>query len=1420
MRFCDELATSPPPVGPDEVAETAEFLSWMDQDHFVIAGYREYDLVNEDGKDLAVPIEGSGLGILRDGRRQRTAPSTALPARASALARERELLILTKANARSTIHRPIRLDYVGVRRFDAAGRVVGERRFLGLYTQRAYNSNPWEIPIVRRKVEHVLERSGVRPPLHAGKAVVQILETLPRDELFQASEDELLATTLGILRLEDRQRVRLFLRPDRYHRFFAALVFVPRDRYNTETREKIQRILLEELHGSEIEFSLSLSESILARIYFVVQVGGGLLPRVDAEAIERRIAEAVRDWRDELERALHERFGEERGSALVQRYAEAFPAGYRDDFDPRGAVSDIERMDALEGPQELALSVYRRPEEPSSRLRLKLFRREPIFLSEMLPILENMGLKVIGEHPYAVRRDDGAVIYVHDFNAIHTGPQDLDLASIEPAFRDTLMQVWQGTAENDGFNRLVLGARLAPRQVTVLRAACKYLLQARVAWSQTYMEQTLAASPMIARLLVELFEARFDPALEAGPSPVGAGGASRERAVERIGAGIRAALEAVPSLDDDRILRGFLAWIEAALRTNYFQSDADGAPHPYLSIKLEARQLAFLPLPRPRYEIFVYSPRVEGVHLRGGKVARGGIRFSDRREDFRTEILGLMKAQMVKNAVIVPVGAKGGFVAKRLPSGDDRDAWQAEVVESYRTFIRGLLDLTDNIVGSAVVTPPNVVRHDEDDPYLVVAADKGTATFSDLANEISAEYGFWLGDGFASGGSAGYDHKEMGITARGAWESVKRQFHEMGRDVENEDFTVTGIGDMSGDVFGNGLLLSRHMKLLAAFNHRHIFLDPDPDPAKSYEERQRLFKLPRSSWSDYDAKLISEGGGVFTRLAKSIAISPQVRAALGIAEDKLVPTDLINRILKAPVDLLWNGGIGTFVKASTESHEDVDDRANDAVRADGRDLRVKVVAEGGNLGFTQRARVEYAMAGGRINTDFIDNSAGVDTSDHEVNIKILLNAQVQAGELTVKHRDRVLEEMTGDVAALVLRHNYQQALAVSVAEDHARESIDAHSRMIRSLEREGRLDRALEALPTDEELIARKAAARGLMRPEIAVLLAYAKIDLKNDLLETDAPDDPYFVVDLESYFPAAVRERFRDATHGHRLRRQIVATSIVNSLVNRTGPSFAYRIQEDTGAPTTDIVRAYLTSREVYRLRAYWQAVEELDGKVPAAVQAGLFYEAEKVLERAARWFIRRPARGARHGGSDRGARARRRAGERAARRVCSRRPIARASKRRQQTLESRGVPAAVAERAARLEYLFPALDMVDVARERGVEVTRAAGLYLAAGAELGLHWLRGAIAKIPTDVYWHRLAAASAFDEIYRIQRAITASALQGSERADAAETLADWMASRPDAVARLRQIVSELRGAAALDWAMVGVALREARALVEAA
>src|SRR5919107_1350564 len=986
------LEENPPDFEPEDLAETRAFLEWIDDNYFTFLGYREYDLTTQNGEEALCAVQGSGLGILRQSESGPVSRRFAeLPPGVRRLARTPKLLNLTKANSRATVHRPSYLDYIGIKKFDESGEVTGERRFLGLYTFSAYSASAFDIPLVRRKVRYVLERAGFPEGSHNEKDLIEILETYPRDELFQISEDELFEVAMGILHLQERQRVRLFVRRDTYGRFFSCLVYVPRDRYNTDIRQHMQDILQEAFNGESAEFNVRLSESVLARLHFIIYTDPEDVPDYNVDEIEARLVEATRSWRDNLYEALIEQCGEEIGTELFQQYREAFPPGYRDDFLARTAVVDIRRIEGLSSGNDLGMSLYHPLEAPEDFLRFRLYRLGgEISLSEVMPLPEDMGVEGADPRPHQIEPTEKAPVWINDFGLVHEAQGELQTDQVKEIFQDAFARAWRGTVEDDGFNRLVLRAQLTWREITILRAYCKYLRQAGTTFSQNYMEQTLAANPHIARLLVELFKARLDPGRQE----------RAEEETERLKEEIKEALEAVVSLDEDRILTSFLNVTLATLRTNYFQSTPEGEPKPYLSFKLDPTGIPELPLPRPMFEIFVYSPQTEGVHLRGGKVARGGIRWSDRREDFRTEILGLMKAQTVKNAVIVPVGAKGGFVVKRPPRGGGREALQEEVVACYKTLIRGMLDITDNISGNEIVPPPDVSRYDDDDPYLVVAADKGTATFSDIANELSAEYDFWLGDAFASGGSVGYDHKEMGITARGAWESVSRHFRQLGRDIQNEDFSVVGIGDMSGDVFGNGMLLSRHIKLLGAFNHMHIFLDPDPDPETSFEERQRLFGLPRSSWTDYDENLISEGGGIFPRTAKSIPLSDQVRELLGVEEESMTPTELISAMLKAEVDLLWNGGIGTYVKASTETNAEVGDRANDTLRANGDELRCRVVGEGGNLGFTQMGRIEYALSGGRIYMDAIDNSAGVDCSDHEVNIKILLDAIVEAGDMT------------------------------------------------------------------------------------------------------------------------------------------------------------------------------------------------------------------------------------------------------------------------------------------------------------------------------------------------------------------------------------------------------------------------------------
>jgi glutamate dehydrogenase len=1143
---------------------------------------------------------------------------------------------------------------------------------------------------------------------------------------------------------------------------------------------------------------------------------------------------ATRTWADDLKAALGEQLEEEAANRLYQLYANAFPAGYREEFPAPNAVLDIQRIEALDPASAPGMSLYAPLEEPEGTLRFKLFWpvRAPL-LSEVLPLLEDMGLKVVDERPYEVRPLEGPPCWISDFTLLvedrggSAAPARAKAASapaadgrhdgsgvdkVKEAFQEAFAAIWHGDAESDGFNRLVLRAGLTWREVAVIRAYAKYLRQAGTTFSQSYMERTVTANPAIARLLIDLFIARFRPKGGRGPGKDAAGLA---RVVE-------GALDGITNLDEDRILRNFYRMILATVRTNWFQTGADGRPKSWISFKLDPSMVELLPEPRPVAEIFVYSPRVEAVHLRGARVARGGIRWSDRQEDFRTEVLGLMKAQMVKNAVIVPGGAKGGFTVKRNLAGLDRDEVMAEVTDCYRIFMRGLLDLTDNYVrgikagADARRPPPDVVRYDDPDPYLVVAADKGTASFSDVANSIAAEYGFWLGDAFASGGSAGYDHKKMGITARGAWESVKRHFRELGVDTQREPFTVAGIGDMSGDVFGNAMLLSEHMRLVAAFNHQHIFLDPDPDPAVSLAERRRLFELPRSGWSDYDPAKISAGGGVWERTVKSIALSPEARRALGVDAEALTPVELVGAILRSPVDLLFNGGIGTYVKAEQETNAEVGDRANDAVRVNGAELRARVVGEGGNLGLTQLGRIEYALAGGRINTDSIDNSAGVDTSDHEVNIKILLDEVVASGDMTAKQRNALLEEMTDEVAALVLRDNYRQVEALSVSEVAAPKMLERHARVIRALEREGRLKRKLEFLPDDKALAERRNRGLGLTRPELAVLLAYVKNDLKADLLGSDVLEDPYFSEELVRYFPAPLRDRFSQQMQRHRLRREIIATHITNSMVNRVGTSFITVVTEETGAKPADIARAYTVAREVFELRELWADVERLDGQVPAHVQTAMLIDGRRLAERGAVWLLRN-----RRQPIDVASEVKRFGpGVAEVARSLPRLLIGGAADRYEQRVRRLGeqsVPSELARRVAWLSPILSALDVVEVATtaDRGVE--DVAAVYFELASRLNLDWLRRQILDLPTASHWDERARDALRDELYNQHRQLAAQVLaDAGDGVEPAAMVAAWAEANPLSVGRYSATLAELEDASTVDLAMASVALRELRSL----
>ncbi len=1384
-------------------AEAKAFVDWLAHDHFTLLGYRCHELKVQGGQDGLVPVPGSGLGVLSDSGREASSGFVPLPKTARAYARVKDFLIVTKSNSRSTVHRPGYLDYVGVKRYDTKGEVCGEHRFIGLYTHTAYRATPADIPMLRRKVANVRARAGLAPGGHASKRLDNILDTYPRDELLQIGEDELLATAMGILRLGERQRLRLFMNRDRFERFVSCLIYCPRERYTTELREKWQALLGQAFLATSSEFNVSLSESMLARILITVRTTPGHIPDVDERELERRLELSTRRWDDDLKSALIERLGEARANVFVAQFDKAFPAGFREDVPARNAVVDVEMAARTLSDGTLGMQLYRPLEAPAGTLRFKLFHRAtPVAISDSLPMLERMGLRVLEERPYRVTTAGADPVWIHDFG-LATGGVAIELDAVSSVFEDAFGRIFAGAVENDGFNRLVLGARLAAAQIVVLRAYAKYLRQIGFPLSQAFIEQTLASNPALATLLVELFELRFDPAR------------SDEAAASAKVAAIETALDAVENLNEDRVLREYLGLILATRRTNYWRRNEAGEPRSFVSFKLESAQVPGLPEPKPLFEIFVYSPRFEGIHLRAGKVARGGLRWSDRPEDFRTEVLGLVKAQVVKNTVIVPTGSKGGFVLKRAPSPADREAYMAEGVACYKDYLRGLLDLTDNLVDGKVVPPPQVRRHDPDDPYLVVAADKGTATFSDYANSVSSEYGFWLGDAFASGGSVGYDHKAMGITARGAWESVKRHFRELGVDTQATPFTVVGIGDMSGDVFGNGMLLSKFIKLVVAFDHRHIFLDPDPDPDLTFAERGRLFKLPRSSWADYDVKLISKGGGIYPRGAKSIPLSPEVKAVLGATADQLTPAELINVILKAPVDLLYNGGIGTYVKSARETHAQVGDRASDAIRVDGSELRCKVVAEGGNLGSTQLGRIEFALAGGRINTDAIDNSAGVDTSDHEVNIKILLGLAVADGELTVKQRNATLAKMTTDVAALVLRDNYFQTQLLSIAGRVAVRLLDPQARFIAFLEKAGRLNRAIEYLPSDEEIAERRARKVGLTHPECAVLLAYAKIWLSDEFVDSDLPEDPWIATALVRYFPNALHEQYAALMQRHPLRREIIATHVVNSMINRVGPTFVHQLMETTGATPGEIVRAYLLTRAVFGFIPLWKRIEALDNQVPDSVQSEMQIEGGRLIARGTTWFLRSP-----HLAEPLGATIERFApGVEALTPMVPElldtqgaAPIAEQAGKWTQA----GVPADLAQRVASLDTLYAALDVAEVSAQSGLPLATTAGAYFGVSARLGLPWLRGRINALPGDGHWQVLARNSLRDDLSSLQRSVARQAL-GDGTGDAPGALvASWESRNKVPLERVARIVGELRAVPAPDVAMLSVALRELRNL----
>jgi len=1390
----------------EELKEAQDFLNWMLDDKFTFIASCDYKYTNKKGKGFLEYIEDSGLGFLSKKSRYTIDDCfKGLPRDGEKIKQNQSLIVINKSSLKSTVHRPVDLDFVTVKIYDEKQNLEGVRIFLGLYTSVAYNSRAQKIPYLRHKILEILKLSNLGNNNHSLKELLNILETYPREDLFQASVDDLFEISMGILDIQERPMIRLFLRKDTFNRFISALVFVPREKYTTRYRKIIENILLKDLNGESVSFSTRFSESILARIHITIKLKDyHVEPVFDQNLIQQKIIDAGRTWDDNLQVALLDYYGEERGLEILTNFSESFPAGYCDMYSAWTAVYDVEHLCNITEDNPLEVSFYKPLEEIEGHLRFKLYRKNShITLSDVLPILENFGMKVLSENNHCITANDGTLYWINDFIMIHRDNLNFDIDKIKVKFQDCFHKVWNDQAENDAFNKLILYANIDWHEVSVLRAYTKYLRQIGFTFSETYIQETIVNNYKIAKNLIKLFLAKFKPGKNSGKEP-------GEIALE-----IHAQLDEVNNIDEDRILNRFLSVIQATLRTNYFQQievNNKKVPKDYLSFKLSPGLIPEMPLPLPMFEIFVYSTKVEGAHLRGGKVARGGLRWSDRREDFRTEVLGLMKAQQVKNSVIVPAGAKGGFVCKQLPATQDRDMIYQEVVNCYSIFIKGLLDITDNLVSDKVVTPKNTVILDEQDPYLVVAADKGTATFSDIANKISCDYDFWLGDAFASGGSAGYDHKQMGITARGAWESVKRHFFTLGKNIDNDEFTVVGIGDMAGDVFGNGMLLSKNIKLIAAFNHMHIFIDPNPDSNISFKERSRLFKMPRSTWLDYNSELISEGGGVYSRHVKSIKLSKEAQKALSIKEDRLDPNALIKAILKAKVDLLWNGGIGTYVKSQSESNIDVGDRSNDAVRINGKELRCKIIGEGGNLGLTQLGRVEASFAGRTLFTDFIDNSAGVDCSDHEVNIKILLNNLVQSGDMTEKQRNKLLEQMTEEIAQLVLKNNFNQDRFIALAAIRSNSTIDEYTRFIKNLEKDGKINRELEYLPSDEEINSRKARGVGFTRPEIAVLVAYSKNILKQKIKETAVIDNKFFESYLESGFPSVLSKNYKKEMQKHKLRKEIIAMQLSNDIINKMGITYVDRLYDETGADIDSIIMAHVISADIFNLNEIFNDLSELDGIAEPGVQVRITNDLIRLVRRSSRWFLRnyrnkldinlliknfKPKVNLLWDditkylrGSDE---------ER--------------SNRLYEEYKNANISDKVALKMCHIRPLFSSLDVINIAENSKLNIDTVASLYYAVGSELKLGWFRGEISSQPVNNHWDALTRSACRDDVDYYQSAITKVILKVSDKSlELDEKLKVWLENNEPLVDRWNNLLLDIKSSPNNEFTKFSIAIRE--------
>lgn len=1391
-----------PAAAADNRNEVEAFCRWLVDGHLTFLGYECFSVDYQSGEAKLTSHRDLALGLLAE-RKTRGAEALAQQLIGQVVAGDAQggdrQLTFSKSSFRSRVHRTVYPDYIAIKEYDAQGNISRWHRFLGLFTSRVYTQSLDQIPAVASKIADVITRSGLDPNGHEGKELLRVLEVLPRDEVFQCPPDQLTATALSVVELKERRKVRLIMRRDSSGAFFSCLVFSPRDRFNTELRLKMSGILCSALGGLESEFTTFFSESVLARVHFVIRVDPARTIDFDVRFLEREIYQASLYWPDQLQTYLIDEHGEEEGARLAHDYGEGFSAGYRDHFEPRVAVNDLNRILQLASDDDVGMSFYRLMGESEKTLHFRLFHRsKTLSLSDVMPILEDLGMHVAREMPYEILGPAGQSYWVQDFSLVYALTSDINLDTVESKFKEAFAAVWYGRCESDSFNRLLVGAQLTWREISVLRAYAHYMKQIQFPFGSEFIADTLSRHLPLTLRLYELFRARFEP--------------DSDLAEDDVSDAVLELLDKVADLSEDRVIRQYYLLIRATVRTNYFQTDSEGEARPYLSLKMLPEHIPDMPLPRPRFEIYVYSPRVEGVHLRGGPVARGGLRWSERHEDFRTEVLGLVKAQQVKNAVIVPVGAKGGFVCKRMPAAAGRDEMQAEGIACYRQFIAGLLDLTDNLIGGEVVAPQQMICHDGDDTYLVVAADKGTATFSDIANSISAEYGFWLGDAFASGGSVGYDHKKMGITAKGAWVSVQRHFRELGHDVQQRDFSVIGIGDMGGDVFGNGMLLSQHICLVAAFNHKHIFVDPQPEAAASYIERKRLFETPGTSWSDYDAALISNGGAVIERSAKSVAITPEMKSCFSISVDSMTPAELISALLRAPVDLIWNGGIGTYVKSSSETNAEVGDKANDGLRVDARDLHCRVIGEGGNLGLTQLARIEFSLQGGRVNTDFIDNAGGVDCSDHEVNIKILLNTMVAAGDLTTKQRDQLLLEMTDDVSDLVLKNNYAQVQAISLSEHQAMRRAGEFRRLISLMVEQGKLDRALEYLPEDDTLVERNNHGKGLTRPELSVLLSYSKADLKEELMDPLVGDDALLGTFIASAFPRQIINRYADEIESHQLRREIVATQVANDLVNHMGVHFVPRLSNSTGASPAMIARAYMTSRQVLNVADCWRAIESLDHRVESSIQLEMMQDVRRLVRRTSRWFIRN-----RRANLDPTTEVEKLNGPvselSAALPVLLRGHLEKERIAHRQRLIQAEVTEELAETMAVLQQRYSLLGIVEAARGADTNELAFAELYFKLGESLEIDWFGSQVEEAKVENNWQAIARETYLDDLEWQQRLLAVGALQHmGEHHDSDSCIQLWLSYQERLVARWRLLIQEMHTLQAPEYAMFSVAIRE--------